>query len=41
MEIIELSGYSTEEKIEIAKRHLIGKQLEAHGLKTEACKVYG
>ena len=33
MEIIELSGYSTEEKIEIAKKHLIPQQLEAHGLK--------
>ncbi|MFW5706538.1 MAG: endopeptidase La, partial [Bacteroidota bacterium] len=33
MEIIDLSGYIVEEKIEIAKRHLIPKQLEAHGLK--------
>ncbi|MDQ3190844.1 MAG: endopeptidase La, partial [Bacteroidota bacterium] len=33
MEIIEISGYSTEEKIEIAKRHLLPKQLEEHGLK--------
>jgi ATP-dependent Lon protease len=33
MEIIQLSGYSTEEKIEIAKRHLIPQQLKAHGLK--------
>ncbi len=32
MEIIQISGYSTEEKIEIAKRHLIPKQLKAHGL---------
>ena len=32
LEIIELSGYAVEEKIEIAKRHLIPKQLEAHGL---------
>lgn len=31
MEIIEISGYITEEKIEIAKRHLIPKQLEANG----------
>ncbi len=38
MEIIELSGYSTEEKIEIAKRHLIPKQLEAHGLKRKHVK---
>ncbi len=32
MEIIEVSGYTIEEKIEIAKRHLIPKQLEAHGI---------
>lgn len=34
MEIIELSGYSLEEKVEIAKRHLIPLQLKEHGLKT-------
>lgn len=33
LEIIELSGYSIEEKAEIAKRHLVPKQKEAHGLK--------
>ncbi len=33
LEIIDLSGYSIEEKVEIAKRHLISKQKEAHGLK--------
>lgn len=33
MEIIDLSGYAIEEKIEIAKRHLVPKQKEAHGLK--------
>ncbi len=32
MEVIELSGYIVEEKIQIAKRHLIPKQLENHGL---------
>jgi ATP-dependent Lon protease len=32
MEVIDISGYIVEEKIEIAKRHLIPKQLEAHGL---------
>ncbi len=32
LEIIQLTGYSTEEKIEIAKRHLIPKQKELHGL---------
>jgi ATP-dependent Lon protease len=33
MEIIEVNGYTVEEKIEIAKRHLIPKQLEEHGVK--------
>jgi ATP-dependent Lon protease len=33
LEIIQLTGYSLEEKIEIAKRHLIPKQKEMHGLK--------
>jgi ATP-dependent Lon protease len=33
LEIIELSGYAVEEKIEIAKRHLFPKEQEAHGLK--------
>lgn len=33
MEIIEVTGYSVEEKIEIAKRHLIPKQVEENGLK--------
>jgi ATP-dependent Lon protease len=33
MEIIEINGYTVEEKIEIAKRHLIPKQIKAHGLK--------
>ena len=32
MEIIDVSGYTTEEKVEIAKRHLVPKQLENHGL---------
>lgn len=35
MEIIEMSGYTPEEKIEIAKRHLIGKQLKAHGITSD------
>lgn len=34
MEIIELGGYTEEEKIEIAERHLIPKQIEEHGLKS-------
>jgi len=33
MEIIRLSGYTEDEKVEIAKGHLIDKQVEAHGLK--------
>lgn len=33
MEIIELGGYTEEEKAEIARRHLIPKQIEEHGLK--------
>jgi len=33
MEIIDLSGYLLEEKVEIAKRHLIPKQLKEHGVK--------
>ncbi|MEN3973888.1 endopeptidase La [Emcibacter sp. SYSU 3D8] len=33
MEIIRLSGYTEDEKIEIAKRHLISKQLEQNGIK--------
>jgi ATP-dependent Lon protease len=32
MEVIDLSGYLLEEKVEIAKRHLIPKQLKEHGL---------
>ena len=33
MEIIRLEGYTEDEKVEIAERHLIEKQIEAHGLK--------
>ncbi|TCJ12012.1 endopeptidase La [Flaviaesturariibacter flavus] len=39
LEIIELSGYAMEEKIEIAKRHLVPKQKEAHGLRDARFKV--
>lgn len=35
MEIIEVNGYTIEEKIEIAKQHLVPKQREAHGLKVK------
>jgi len=34
MEVLELQGYSEEEKIQIANRHLIRKQTEEHGVKT-------
>ncbi|MBL0942004.1 MAG: endopeptidase La [Alphaproteobacteria bacterium] len=39
MEIIRLSGYTEDEKIEIAKHHLIPKQLEQHGLKEHEFKI--
>ncbi len=39
MEIIEISGYSLEEKIEIAKRHLAPHQRDEHGLKPEHVKL--
>jgi len=39
MEIIRLSGYTEDEKLEIAKRHLIRKQLGAHGLKEEEWSI--
>jgi ATP-dependent Lon protease len=38
MEIIEISGYSVEEKMEIAKKYLIPEQLEAHGLQKKHIK---
>ncbi|MDP2721390.1 MAG: endopeptidase La [Bacteroidales bacterium] len=38
MEIIDLSGYLMEEKVEIAKRHLIPKQLEEHGVRKDQVK---
>lgn len=39
MELIEVSGYLVEEKIEIAKRHLMPRQLENHGLEENALVV--
>ena len=39
LEIIDLSGYAVEEKVEIAKRHLLPKQKEAHGLNKVNFKV--
>jgi ATP-dependent Lon protease len=39
MEMIDVSGYIQEEKIEIAKRHLIPKQMENHGITSNYIKV--
>jgi ATP-dependent Lon protease len=39
MEIIRISGYTEDEKVEIAKRHLIPKQMEAHGLKDQEWEI--
>lgn len=39
MEIIELNGYSTEEKIDIAKDHLLPQLLEEHGIKNNQLKI--
>ena len=39
MEMIEISGYITEEKLEIAKRHLIPKEFDNHGIKKYKIKV--
>jgi ATP-dependent Lon protease len=39
LEIIDLSGYAVEEKTEIAKKHLLPKQKEAHGLKKYSIKM--
>ena len=39
MEIINVHGYTVEEKIEIAKRHLLPKQIEAHGITAKDIKL--
>jgi ATP-dependent Lon protease len=39
MEIIEVSGYATEEKVQIARRHLVPKQRKEHGLKSTDIKI--
>jgi len=39
MEIINVTGYTIEEKVEIAKRHLLPKQLEEHGLTADHLKI--
>ncbi|MBI1365162.1 MAG: endopeptidase La [Alphaproteobacteria bacterium] len=39
MEVIELPGYTAEEKLEIARRYLVGRQREANGLKAAQCDL--
>ena len=39
MEVIELPSYTEEEKVQIAKRHLLDKQLKKHGLKPEQVEI--
>ena len=39
MEIIELGSYTREEKFRIAKKHLLSKQLERHGLSGKTCRI--
>ena len=39
MELIEITGYLVEEKLEIAKRHLLPKQLENHGVKQDQITI--
>jgi ATP-dependent Lon protease len=39
MEIIELSGYTEEEKLQIARKHLLQRQLEANGLKADQVQI--
>ncbi|HEX2237837.1 MAG TPA: endopeptidase La [Gammaproteobacteria bacterium] len=39
MEIIELPGYTDEEKLQIARRYLVKRQLDANGLTSEQCEI--
>ena len=39
MEIIQLPGYTAQEKLQIARRYLVARQLEATGLKPEQCEI--
>ena len=39
MEIIEINGYTIEEKVQIAKKHLLPKQIKEHGLKSSDLKL--
>ena len=40
MEVIELSSYTLEEKLQIARRHLVPKELKAHGLKSSQLRIH-
>jgi ATP-dependent Lon protease len=40
MEIINVTGYTIEEKVEIAKRHLLPKQLKEHGMDKDALQIH-
>ena len=40
MEVIELSSYTDEEKLQIAKRHLVPKELKAHGMKASQLRIH-
>src|SRR5262249_6896859 len=39
MEVIQLPGYTAQEKLQIARRYLVGRQLAATGLKAEQCEI--
>jgi len=39
MEVIRISGYTEQEKLEITRRHLIARQLKGHGLKAKDCTI--
>ena len=39
MEIIQLAGYTEQEKLEIAQRYLVDRQLEANGLTAQQCEI--
>src|SRR5215813_5100622 len=39
MEIITLPGYTAQEKLQIARRYLVPRQLEANGLKAQQCEI--
>jgi ATP-dependent Lon protease len=39
LEVLELPGYTREEKLAIAKNYLVPKQLEEHGIKNEMCEI--